>query len=43
VGRRRGRSKGAKLEGENKRGGGVEGRGVNLPNWRGWWGWGAVR
>ncbi len=35
------RSEGAELEGENKRGGGVEGvegRGVTLSQWRGWWG-----
>jgi hypothetical protein len=37
VGSRRGRSEGAELEGENKRGGG----GVTLPYQRGWWGWGS--
>jgi hypothetical protein len=36
VGSWTGKSKGAELEGENKRGGGV-----TLPHWRGWWGWGS--
>jgi hypothetical protein len=38
VGSRRGRSEGAELERENKRGGG--GGGVTLSHWRGWGGGG---
>ncbi len=42
VGSRRGRSEGAESEGENKKGGGMEGlRGETLLHWRVWWGWGS--
>jgi hypothetical protein len=38
VGSRRGRSEGAELEGEKKRGGGVEGRNVFCCDTTMWWG-----